>query len=693
MKVKYIIPLIVVLFAATSFSADAQKQVRVKKSEFRISEDEAFKDAWKEVKKGNRRYRIDKKGAYIEALQNYLTAYEYNQDNAALNYRIGLCYLKTNSKYKALKYLDNAYYINAELPDILLYRGMAYQYNHDFVKAITDYEDFLNAANTQKKQKTKTMVDKRIEECQAGIELKKAPVRCFIDNLGEGINTAQPEYSPVFFLQDSLIYFTSRRENTTGGRRNNLNMMYFEDVYSSRANNGVWGEAEQMGKPINTKHNDACVDISPEGKELCIYRGHKGLGNLFNSQYKDGKWDRMNKVTRINKRKYKESSVSVTADSLTLYFVSTRKNKLGGGQDIWFSYRTQDGDHWQRPEPLHKANTKYDEETVEISQDGRTLYFSSKGHNTMGGYDIFKIYRNDDGTWTDPVNVGFPINTADDDVFFMLTPQENIGYFAADRPDSYGDKDLYQVVFLGPVKPTNITEGASDEDIAYFMKPTTESDIEKPVNIKIIQLSLVKGIVTDAFTGNPLKATLELVDLSTGKVVKTLESFAATGAYTVPLPPGKDYSLTVGAPDYFFYSENFVIPKGETTLVLEKNVQLQPMGIGAKIVLNNVFFDTGKSILRPESFPELDRIVEIMKKFPTLKLEISGHTDNQGADAANMKLSQNRAQAVVDYIVSQGIPSIKIVAQGYGETQPRADNKTKEGRQLNRRVEAKILDN
>ncbi len=692
MKALYI-TLIVALFTFAGFKAEAQKNIRIKKSEFKISEDQEFKDAWKNVKKGNRRYRINKKGAYLQALEYYTKAYEYNEDHAGLNLKIGIAYMNTHSKYKALKYIDNAYYINPNLPDVLLYRAMAYQYSHDFKKAIIDYEDYLNALSTQQKQKKKMLIDKKIEECHNGIELQKSPVRCFIDNLGEGVNSSEPEYSPVFFLEDSILYFTSRRENTTGGRLNPADMKYYEDVYMSRAKNGVWGQAEQMGKPINTKHNDAAVDISPEGRELCVYRGYKGYGNLFNSQYKNGKWGHMNKLNRINKRRFKESSVSVTKDSLTLYFVSNRKNKLGGKQDIWYSYRTQDGGHWQRPEPLNKANSKYDEETVEISSDGRTLYFSSKGHNSIGGYDIFKIYRNDDGTWTDPENVGYPINTADDDVFFMLTPQENIGYFAADRPDSYGDKDIYQVVFLGPEKPTFVSEGAADEDIAYFMKPTTESDIEKPVNIVIIQLSLVKGVVTDAFTGNPIKAMLELTDNSTGKIIKSIETYPATGSYTVPLPPGKEYALTCGAPDYFFHSENFVIADTAIHMVIQKDIQLQPMGIGAKIVLNNVFFDTGKSILRPESYPELQRIIDIMKQFPRLKLEISGHTDNQGNDASNMKLSQNRAQAVVDYIVSQGITIDKIVAQGYGESQPRADNKTKEGRQLNRRVEAKILDN
>jgi outer membrane protein OmpA-like peptidoglycan-associated protein len=339
-----------------------------------------------------------------------------------------------------------------------------------------------------------------------------------------------------------------------------------------------------------------------------------------------------------------------------------------------------------------EINSKYDEETIEISSDGRTLYYSSRGHYTTGGFDIFKATKNDDGTWNKPENIGYPVNTPDDDMFFMLSPNQRFGYFSADRPEGFGDKDIYRVIFLGPERPVNITSSTSTELIAYKQKPVNESEIEKPVNIVTIQLSIVKGIVTDAYSGKPIEASIELVDNATGKVVKTVNSYPGTGAYTVTLPPGKDYALTAGAPDYFFYSENLVIADTSTHEVIRKDIQLQPMGIGAKIVLNNVFFDSGKATLKPESYPELDRLVNIMKQYPNLKIEISGHTDSKGSDVYNQKLSQQRSQSVSDYIISQGVNLAQITAYGYGETIPRADNLTEAGRGLNRRVEAKILE-
>lgn len=679
----------IILFQSFSYS---QKFVKVKKSDYKI-EDEGFKEAWKHVKKGNRLFKMNKKGAFSEALNDYLTALNYNEDNAALNYLTGICYLKTAEPRKALKYLDNAYFNYSGLsPDIEYWLGRAYQYNYKFDDAVDNYENYRESLTSKQYKKLQYKINKRIEECESGKKLMNNPVRCFVDNLGNGVNTGAPEYSPVFFLKDSLLYFTSRRENTTGGKKNPYNRMFYEDVYLSKFKNGRWGKAQQLEYPINTKHNDAVTDISPEGRELCIYRGYKGNGDLYNSQYKGDYWAKPGKMRRINKGSFRESSVSVSRDSMVLYFISNRKGGQGR-QDIWVSYRTQDGRKWQTPENLGPVvNTKYNEETVEISSDGRDLYFSSKGHNSMGGYDVFRTHRNDDGTWTEPENIGYPINTPGDDVFFMLTPNEHFGYYASDREGGYGDKDIYEIVFLGHEKPILISKENPNNLIAYFAEPVSETDIEKTVNIKVIQLSTVKGIVTDALSGEPIKATLELVDNATGEVVKVVESYASTGAYSVPLPPGKDYALTAGAPDYFFHSENFIIADTSTHEVIRKDIQLQPMGVGAKIVLNNVFFSTGKATLRPESFSELNRLAELLVKYKNVRVEISGHTDSQGSEGFNQKLSQRRAQSVVDYILTRGVNLAQIVAVGYGESQPRADNNTRAGRQLNRRVEAKILE-
>ncbi len=691
MNIKIIL-FILIPFIFIIDNAKSQSYVKIKKSGFKI-EETGFDEAWKHVTKGNKLYKSNKKGDYYKALDHYLTANNYNADDAALNYLIGICYLKTSKPQKSLEFLENSNLlygnISKDMPFVL---ALAKQYNYKFKEAARDYEEYASSLTPKQYKKEKVIIDKRIDECHSGIDLLKEPVRCFVDNLGEGVNTAFPEYSPIFFFDDSVLYFTSRRDNSTGGKLSSSNKMYFEDIYMSNFKNGKWQASEQLEYPVNTKHNDAVVDISPEGRELCIYRGNKGEGDLFNSQYRGDYWEKPNRIKKISTGKYHESSVSVTKDSMTLYFISNRKGGQGR-QDIWMSQKTIDGHKWQKPVNLgYVVNSKYDEETVEISSDGKTLYFASKGHSSMGGYDIFRTRKNDDGTWTVPENVGYPINTPGDDMFFMLSPKENFAYYSSDREDAIGDKDIYQIIFLGPEKPTHISTGNPDDLIAYFTEPVNEGEIEKPVNIKVIQLSIVKGIVTDAYSGKPIKASLELVDNATGEVVKIVESYEGTGAYSVPLPPGKDYALTAGAPDYFFHSENFVIADTSIHEVIRKDIELQPMGIGAKIVLNNVFFDTGKATLRPESFPELNRLANILLDYKNIRVEISGHTDNVGSDSYNQGLSEKRAKSVMEYILTRGVDPLQIVAVGYGESQPRADNSSASGKQLNRRVEAKILD-
>ncbi len=692
MKTSKILTVILILLVISPVYS--QEFLRVKKSEFKLSDsDEGIDEAMKSIRKGNRKYRMRKRGEYQEALRHYLTAYKYNEGSAKLNYLIGVCCLKTGEQRKALKYFEEAYFVHDQVAkDILYQRGLAKMYLYEYEEAIADFEKYMDGMDPRQIQKVKMKVDKKIDECRNGIALMKKPVRCFIDNLGRNINTDAPEYSSVFFLEDSVLYFTSRRPNTTGKRRNIENGLFKEDVYRSEFRNGKWNEATHPGRPLNTKYNDAVVDLSNDGKELCVYRGKKGKGDLYNLILRNGKWRKAYKVKRVSNKRTHESSVSVTPDSLFMYFVSDRKGGQGG-KDIWVSIRKQNKSRWQKPENLGDiVNTKYDEETVEVSSDGKTLYFSSKGHNSMGGYDVYKTTRNDDGTWTKPENLGYPVNTPYDDVFFMLTKDERFGYYASQHEENYGDLDLYQVTFLGAEKPFFVSKTESKEQLAYLEEPVNEVDIEKPVSIKIIQLSKVTGIVTDAYSGKPIEAKLELVDNATGKLEKVTTSYAATGKYTVTLPPGKNYALTAGAKDYFFHSENFVIADTSVHEVIHKDIQLQPMGIGAKIVLNNVFFDTGKATLRPESFSELDRLIKVLKEYPNLKLEISGHTDSRGSLSFNNKLSQRRAKSVVDYLLSKGTNSAQMVAKGYGPTQPRADNVTAEGRQLNRRVEAKILD-
>lgn len=302
--------------------------------------------------------------------------------------------------------------------------------------------------------------------------------------------------------------------------------------------------------------------------------------------------------------------------------------------------------------------------------DGKTLFFSSKGHNTMGGFDIFKTIKQANGTWSKPQNIGYPINTPDDDIYFVLSASGKFGYFSTIREDGEGLMDIYKIDFAP--KKEIITEDSVPE-IKTFV-------------------TIVKGTITDGETNKNLDATIEIYDNEKNETIMTVVSNSATGKYLVSLPSGKNYGMEVRKEGYLFHSENFNVPKTEGYQEIIKNVQLYQIKEQAKVVLKNIFFDTNKSKLRPESFAELNRLKQLLILNPKIKIEISGHTDNTGSYNHNKELSEARAKSVVTYLIENGIDSKRLSYRGASWDEPIATNKTEEGKQQNRRVEFKVIE-
>jgi flagellar motor protein MotB len=328
-------------------------------------------------------------------------------------------------------------------------------------------------------------------------------------------------------------------------------------------------------------------------------------------------------------------------------------------------------------------NTPFDEEGVYITPDGKNLYFSSKGHNSMGGFDIFKSEFTD-GKWSNPVNLGYPINTPDDDVFFTMAASGQRGYYSSKKKDGFGGQDLYIITFLGAAKPMVLN--TEDLQFAYLEK----SAMPRPAP-KIEQNTILSGVILDADNLTPLQATIDIIDNSKNELMASFESNSTSGAYLISLKPGMNYGISVSKKEYLFHSENFDIPENAVAKKIQKDILLKRIEVGTKIVLNNIFFDFNKATLRTESVAELDRVNKLMTDMPSLRIEISGHTDNIGSASYNKKLSESRAKAVVDYLAKKGIERTRMEFKGYGFKQPIASNKTKEGRQQNRRTEFKIL--
>jgi outer membrane protein OmpA-like peptidoglycan-associated protein len=371
------------------------------------------------------------------------------------------------------------------------------------------------------------------------------------------------------------------------------------------------------------------------------------------SKWKNGDWDTPVNVSEINSR-FWDSQPSISPDGKTLYFTSSRSGNI----DIYVTYLNDNG-KWSTPTPLPKnINTPDEDMSPFIHPDGKTLYFASSGHIGMGGLDIFYTKLNDDSTWTDPVNIGYPINTYKDEAFLFVSASGEKAYFAS-----------------GELNENNM-------DIFYF-------DLYKEARPDAV--TYLKGVVTDMKTQNPIVASFELTDLKSGKIIANSNS-DSQGAFLLCIPTGRDYMLNVSKEKYLFYSENFnldgIHSKTEPFL---KNIALQPVSTGEIVVLNNIFFDTDKYDLKEESFIELEKLKTLLLNNPQMKIEIRGHTDNTGSKQHNQILSENRAKTVVNYLISKGIKPERIQSKGYGDTIPRATNDTPEGRALNRRTEFKVI--
>jgi outer membrane protein OmpA-like peptidoglycan-associated protein/Tol biopolymer transport system component len=650
---------------------------------------EGFKEASRAIKDGDTYYEVGAKGTFKLALDKYLIAQKFNPNNALLNYKVGVCYLYSGiGTSQCLQYFQTAQKLNpAVADDIIFMLGRGYHLNLKFDEAIKEYSKYKNSLAPKVLQERRKELDKYIEECNNGKELIKKPVRVWIDNLGPSINSQYPDYSPLISADESMLIFTSRRDNTTGGGVDQGDQHYYEDIYVSYNNTGEWEPAANMGKPLNTDRNDATVGLSSDGQELFIFME----GDLFKCTLKGIEWGDPKAMSKAINSDAREADASFSYNGKTMYFASERTENTTGGFDIFVAFKNEKG-KWDDVINIGGAiNTEYDDRCVFMHPDGRTIYFSSQGHKTMGGFDIFKCTLNDDGTWSEPENLGYPINTPDDDLFFVLSASGKHGYYSSAKEGGQGHQDIYMITFRGEEKPGMLSN--EDNLIASAENPISDVIIEQTVEIKTMRLTILKGTVKDAITTNPIEASIEIVDNEKNEVISTFTSNSATGKFLVSLPSGKNYGIAVKAEGYLFHSENFIIPQATGYQEVNKDILLNKMQVGSKIILKNIFFDYAKATLRSESSAELDRLVGVLTEYPNIKIEISGHTDNQGSLQLNTKLSESRAKSVVDYLISKGISAGRLTFKGYAFSQPIATNDTEEGRQENRRVEFKVLSN
>ncbi|MES2731429.1 MAG: OmpA family protein [Bacteroidota bacterium] len=506
---------------------------------------------------------------YGAALNLYLEILKEEPANTEANFYAALCYLKTLYRQKALPYIQKAYQTNPTFdPKIEFVMGEAYQCDNQFDKAI-GYYTLYKRNQENKDEQEMLLVNKRLEECNNGLQYIQHPVRVLIKNIGSVINGKFPDYAPVISSNEAVMFFTSRREGSTGHYLAPEDGLFYEDIYLTYHKDGKWSHPLNIGASLNTDTHDACIAASPNGKQLFIYQDSRD-GDIYTSLLLDSaanQWSKPEGLGNNVNSKYHETSVSITADGNIVYFSSDRPGGIGG-LDIYKSYKNHDGS-WGTAINLGPIiNTPYDDDAPFIHPDGKTLYFSSRGHSTMGGFDIFRSFLEND-LWTSPQNLGFPINTSAEDIYFVLSADNNHGYYASANGEGFGEKDIYII--------------SLPEYEEYILAEQRKTFLEVPLCVAFVlnpailtkTTTLLRGIIRDATTRVPLKANITLSDKESNKVILECTSSPVTGNYSITLPSGRNYDLTIHKPGYRQQSNNQNLLNNLTYKEVNLDVNLQ----------------------------------------------------------------------------------------------------------------------
>lgn len=561
-------------------------------------------------------------------------------------------YEKSIEAYQRVIEIDSLFFIPAiySLAEVEFFTG-------NYHESLLGFRKYLRQKGVVASLRSKS--NRYMENCLFALEAMNNPVPFHPVSLGDSINTNFDEYWPAITVDDDLLMFTRQVGTSERGIGANASQ---EDFYFSENRDGVWSRAMSIGEPLNTRMNEGAQTLAAGGQYMyftaCNRPDSRGGCDIYYSIHNQRGWMQGMNINAPVNSPYWESQPSVSSDGRRLFFVSNRPGGVGG-MDIWEAGLKDDGG-WTEPQNLGPTiNTPGDEMSPFIHFDGRTLYFSSNGRPCMGGFDIYMSKIDQYGKWSEPDNLGYPINTHSDEMGMIINSSGRIAYYSSSVNPGKG-RDLYS--------------------------------FEVPEVLRPNPVSYVEGIVFDRVTGKRLKSSYELINLSSNETA--MKSFTDdSGNFLICLPAGQNYGLNVTKEDYLFYSENFML-EGEHPAAepFSKRIGLSPIRQGEKMALYNVFFETDSWELRDESLIELTRLYELLSANTNVVIEIGGHTDSSGSEEHNILLSEQRARSVRDFLIKRGISTERLAFRGYGETEPVSDNDTEEGRRRNRRTEITVID-
>lgn len=600
-------------------------------------------------------YRV--RGQFPQAIQLLNEALEKDKNFAEAYYRLGVVYLTMRSYEKAIANFEKALSL---LTDLRKQKAVWYDLGEthlamgDYEKALENLGAFIKNESLNKRKIQQAT--KFYNDAQFALDNKGNASAYVQRTLSDSVNRFALQYFPVLTADQQALIFTRRLGHD--------NLKHDEDLVISRKDKqGKWTAPVSISPNINSTLNEGTCSISADGRKLiftsCEGRNTYGGCDLYESRRIGDEWTApKNLGPNVNTAAW-ESQPSLSADGRTLYFVSERRGGIGR-RDIYIS--TLDGQgNWTKAANVGRPiNSPYDEISPFIHVNNRVLYFSTNGLPGFGGFDIF--YAVKDSAWSEPKNIGQPINNNFDQFSLFITADGERGYYSHEETGA---------------------DGYSNSKIV---------EVEIPENQRIqFRSNYVKGIVRDGSSKQPLQAQIELMNLDNNKVESLVESDSISGEYLIVLTQGAEYALHVSRPGYLFKSLNFNYSEVKNFEPVVVDVLLDKITAGSVAVLNNIFFDVDKYALKTKSASELNNIVRFMRSNPTVKIEIGGHTDNSGSREYNLQLSEKRARSVYEYLIEKGIDQKRLALKGYGQDRPVGSNDTEDGRRQNRRIEFKVV--
>jgi outer membrane protein OmpA-like peptidoglycan-associated protein len=601
---------------------------------------------------------------YELAVPLYLTLHHYDSINANINYKIGVCYLSIpGKKAKAIPYLEAAvknttsdyhetYKEKSSPIDAYYYLGLAYQVNNLLDEAIKSYQQFKKLLDVQEYYQI-DFVNLQIKACEIAEKLQEEPIKYIEKKLNDVINAYQLNFNPVVSGNDSILVYTAK-------------IGLFNYIFYARKIDGQWSTPVNISINLETKEDCTSASLSYNGDKLFLFKNDGNIGNIYESNFVNGKWTKIKKLPRNINTKYWESHACLSPDEKVLYFTSNRTRGFGG-LDIYKSELQKNGE-WGPAQNLGpNINSPYNEDTPFIINNGNTLYFSSQGHYNMGGFDIFYSNKLKNNKWSVPINLGYPINTTDDERFYTPVEKGSKAYYARYTTGEYTKKEIYEI---------DIISGEIPVDIA------------------------IKGKIglQDNKPGFDTTFSVCTVDTLHSDTIHLIKPDLITGEFFMKVPSG-NYYVIFSSEGYETKIEQVSIPENFNRSEIILNPLLVPKEVtrGKYIVIKNILFGYDSYSLDRDAKIILEKLFSIMQQYPSLQIEVIGHTDSKGAEVYNLKLSQNRAYSVINYLVDNGINRSRFSAAGVGESVHIAINTNPdgtdnaEGRRFNRRVNIKVL--